>query len=71
MTAISRELAICMCFYDDYTQDNVEKYVELMAKLGEDVEICYNIHPTQPVIVHKERIRREPTKYHLYPATLH
>ncbi|ORE19607.1 hypothetical protein BCV71DRAFT_177318 [Rhizopus microsporus] len=64
---ISRKLAICVFYYVEYTDENVEKYMEEMKKLG-DVEICYNIDPKQPVIVTKERICKLPNSYHLYPA---
>ncbi|KAI7897741.1 uncharacterized protein BX663DRAFT_444490 [Cokeromyces recurvatus] len=58
-----------MFHYVDYTEENVKKCVEGMKKFG-DVEICYNIDPKQPVIVTKERIRKLPNSYHLYPAIL-
>lgn len=60
---------MCMYYYAEYTEENVKKYTEEMKRLG-DVEICYNIDPKQPIIVTKERIRRMPNSYHLYPAIL-
>ncbi|PHZ09027.1 uncharacterized protein RHIMIDRAFT_263765 [Rhizopus microsporus ATCC 52813] len=66
---ISWKLAICMYYYAEYTEENVKKYTEEIKRLG-DVEICYNIDPKQPIIVTKERIRKMPNSYQLYPATL-
>lgn len=66
---LSRELAICMCFYVEYTEENVKECTEAMNRLG-DVEICYNTDPKEPIIVAKERIRRMPNSYHLYPVIL-
>jgi hypothetical protein len=62
---ISRNQAICMLFYVDYTEENLEKCKRKMKNLG-NVEVCYNIKPTEPVLVSIERIREMPQSYHLY-----
>ncbi|KAI8993319.1 hypothetical protein BDB01DRAFT_775896 [Pilobolus umbonatus] len=62
---ISRNLAICMFFYVDYTEENVKKYNNRLEDFG-NVEICYNIEPNQPILVSMERIRNDPESYHLY-----
>lgn len=41
---ISKGLAICMFFYVDYNEENVNKYEKVINNLG-DVEIYYNIDP--------------------------
>lgn len=62
---IARNLAICMFFYVEYTEENVAKYTRRLEEFG-DVDICYNIEPTQPVLVPKQRILNNPEAYHLY-----
>lgn len=62
---ISRNQAICMLFYVDYNKENLEKCKKKMENFG-NIEICYNIKPTEPVLVSIERIRENPQAYHLY-----
>jgi hypothetical protein len=64
---ISRDQAICMFFYVEYTEENAKKYRKWIEDFGA-VEICYNIKPTQPILVSLERIYENPQSYHLYPA---
>jgi hypothetical protein len=66
---LSRDLAICMFFYVEYTKDIIKECKEPM-KVLENVEICYNIDPKQPILVSKESIRRDLQSYHLYPVML-
>lgn len=63
---ISRDLAICMLFYVDYNEENVEKCKKKIKDVG-NVEICYNTRPNEPVLVSIQRIRENPQAYHLYP----
>jgi C4-dicarboxylate transporter len=62
---ITRNQAICMFYYVDYTEENVKKYKKELEDLGK-VEICYNIDPLQPILVTLTRIREDPFSYHRY-----
>ncbi|KAI9355488.1 hypothetical protein BD770DRAFT_323925 [Pilaira anomala] len=54
-----------MLFYVDYTDENVKKCKKKLENFG-NIEVCYNINPTDPVLVSIERIREKPQSYHLY-----
>lgn len=54
-----------MLFYVDYTEENLRKCKRKMKDFG-NVEVCYNIKPTEPVLVSIERIHEKPQLYHLY-----
>jgi hypothetical protein len=66
---ISKDQAMCMFFYVEYTEENVIKYKKVLEDFG-DVEICYNVDPKQPVLVNVRRIHERPLLYRLYPANL-
>ncbi|KAG0182941.1 hypothetical protein DFQ29_001085 [Apophysomyces sp. BC1021] len=57
--AITREQAICMFYYVDFTEENVLKYTQKIDDLNE-IEICYNTNPRQPVLATKQRILGDP-----------
>jgi hypothetical protein len=40
-----------MFFYVEYTEENVKKCKKRIKDFGDDFELCYNITPTQPVLV--------------------
>jgi hypothetical protein len=62
---ITRDAALCMYFYEEYTDDNVKKCKELIEKWG-NVEICYNTSPKEPIVVLKHRIIGDPYTYRKY-----
>ncbi|KAI8326788.1 hypothetical protein BD560DRAFT_361671, partial [Blakeslea trispora] len=62
---ITRNQAICMLFYVDYSEENAMKCEKRIKDLG-DFEICYNVDPKQPVLVSKQRIRGDPLTYRTY-----
>lgn len=62
---ISRDQAICMFFYVEHTKENVKKYKTLIEDF-DNIEICYNIKPTQPILVSLNRIYEDPQSFHLY-----
>lgn len=62
---ILRDRIICMFFYVEYTEENVKKYRKRIEDFG-NVEICYNIKPTQPILVSLIRIYENPQFFHLY-----
>ncbi|KAI8968265.1 hypothetical protein BDF20DRAFT_839387 [Mycotypha africana] len=62
---ITRNQAICMLFYVDYSEENVKKCEKKIEDLG-DFEICYNADPKQPILVSKQRIRGDPFTYRTY-----
>lgn len=64
---IPRDLAICMFFYVEYTEENVKKYKKRIEDLNV-VKICYNTSPNQPILVSLERIYENPHSYHKYPT---
>lgn len=66
---ISRDQAICMFFYVEYTEGNVKKYKRRIEDFNA-VEICYNINPNQPILVSLERIYENPHSYHLYSTNI-
>ncbi|KAG0174999.1 hypothetical protein DFQ30_001474 [Apophysomyces sp. BC1015] len=60
--AITREQAICMFYYVDFTEENVLKYTQKIDDLNE-IEICYNTNPRQPVLATKQRILGDPVTW--------
>ncbi|KAI9017929.1 hypothetical protein CLU79DRAFT_762270 [Phycomyces nitens] len=62
---ITRNQAICMLFYVDYSVENAKKYEKKIEDLG-DFEICYNVDPKQPILVSIQRIRGDPITYRTY-----
>lgn len=69
-TTITREQALCMLFYVDFTENNVKKYSQMLENSG-NLEICYNVDPRQPILVSSARIREDPLTYRKYPAVIH
>lgn len=62
---IAREQAICIFFCHKYTESNVKKLLKRMETF-EDVDICYDNDPLQPVLLCNEKINSEPLKYKRY-----
>ncbi|PHZ07179.1 uncharacterized protein RHIMIDRAFT_316939 [Rhizopus microsporus ATCC 52813] len=62
---ITRNQAICMLFYVDYSVENAKKCEKKIEDLG-DFEICYNVDPKQPILVSIQRIRGDPLTYRTY-----
>lgn len=62
---ITREQALCMYIYVEYTDENAKKCKERIEKWG-DVEICYNTYPNEPVVVSNTRIVGDPFTYRKY-----
>ncbi|KAG1076605.1 hypothetical protein G6F42_025416 [Rhizopus arrhizus] len=62
---VTKNQAICMFFYVDYTDENVTNYKKKIDEF-EDVEICYNVDERQPILVSKQRIRGDPITYRKY-----
>lgn len=60
---ITRDMAICMFFYVEYTEQNVQKYKQLIQ---EKADICYNVRINEPILAPLKRIQEQPEKYHLY-----
>ncbi|KAI7900346.1 uncharacterized protein BX663DRAFT_439736 [Cokeromyces recurvatus] len=54
-----------MFFFVKYTKENVEKYRKRIKDF-DGIEICYNLKPTQPILVLIIRIYENPQSYHLY-----
>jgi hypothetical protein len=64
-TDISRDQALCMLFYVEFTEENLTKYKKKLEDFGE-IEICYNVDPKQPILVSKARILGDPFTYRKY-----
>jgi hypothetical protein len=64
---IKREKAICIFFFQDYTEFNVEK-LEETGKF-EDVDICYDEDPLIPILLCNKRIDSNPQKYKKYNSS--
>ena len=62
---IGREQAICIFFCHKYTESNVEKLLKRMERF-EDVDICYEKNPLQPMLLCNDRIDSEPLKCKRY-----
>ncbi|KAI9020182.1 hypothetical protein CLU79DRAFT_756057 [Phycomyces nitens] len=67
MVTISREQAICMFYSEPYNESNVVKLSKLIENL-DDIEICYSVDPTEPMLLCQTRINQNPLKYQQYPA---
>ncbi|KAI9283337.1 hypothetical protein BY458DRAFT_543609 [Sporodiniella umbellata] len=67
--SITRDEAICIYFYVDFTNENVQKYQKKFEKFKE-VEICWNLSEKEPVVVSKKRIRGDPHGYRTYPQII-
>ena len=65
----SREQAICIFFCHKYTEANVEKLLKRMESF-EDVEVCYDKNPLQPMLLCNKRIDSEPLMYKRYNTSL-
>lgn len=65
---ITRDQAICMFFYVNFTEENVKRCKKKLEELGE-AEICWNADRRQPVVVHKLRIKGDPFTYKKYLDT--
>ncbi|KAI8365232.1 uncharacterized protein BYT42DRAFT_589267 [Radiomyces spectabilis] len=63
---ITRDQAICMLFYVEYTEENVYKYKKRLEEV-EGFEVCYNVDQTQPILAPTARIYGDPISYHRYP----
>ncbi|KAI9487111.1 MAG: hypothetical protein EXX96DRAFT_551861 [Benjaminiella poitrasii] len=59
---LTKNQAICMFFYVDYTEENVKIYKKKIEEF-EDSELCWNIREGEPVMVMKNRIRGDPLNY--------
>lgn len=57
-----------MFFYEEHTEDNIKKCKDRLDQWG-DVEICYNMHPTQPIVVLKQTILGNPFAFKRYAET--
>ena len=62
---ITRNQAICMLFYVDYSEENAKKCEKKIENIG-DFDICYNVDPKHPVLVSRQRIRGDPLTYRTY-----
>jgi hypothetical protein len=62
---ITKEQAICIFFCHEYTEPNVKKLLKRMESF-EDVDICYDKDPLQPILLCNERIDSEPLNYKRY-----
>ncbi|KAI8365233.1 uncharacterized protein BYT42DRAFT_649161 [Radiomyces spectabilis] len=62
---ITRDQAICMLFYVEYTDENLRKYKERLDELKE-FELCYNVDPKEPILVSKLRVYGNPLIYRKY-----
>lgn len=62
---ITRDVALCMYFYEEYTNENVKKCKERIEKWSE-AEICYNTSLKEPIVVLKQRIIGDPFTYRKY-----
>ncbi|KAI8074244.1 uncharacterized protein B0P05DRAFT_547850 [Gilbertella persicaria] len=62
---IAREQAICIFFCHKHTESNVKKLLKRMESF-EDVDICYDKNPLQPILLYNERIDCEPLRYKRY-----
>lgn len=62
---ITRDAALCMYFYEEHTNENIQKCKERIEKWG-NVEICYNTSPKEPIVVLKQRILGDPYTYRRY-----
>ncbi|KAI9477915.1 MAG: hypothetical protein EXX96DRAFT_483719 [Benjaminiella poitrasii] len=51
-----------MFFYVEHTKENVKKYRTLIEDF-DNIEICYNIKPTQPILVSLNRIYEDPQSF--------
>ncbi|KAL1929731.1 hypothetical protein VTP01DRAFT_1869 [Rhizomucor pusillus] len=65
---ITRDQAICMFFYVDFTEENVKRCKKKLEELGE-AEICWNTDPRQPIVVSLARIREDPFTYRRYETS--
>ncbi|KAI8889955.1 hypothetical protein K501DRAFT_290645 [Backusella circina FSU 941] len=63
---LTKNQAICMFFYVDYTEENVKIYKKKIEEF-EDSELCWNIREQEPILVMKHRIRGDPLTYQKYP----
>ncbi|KAI7851507.1 hypothetical protein BDC45DRAFT_571992 [Circinella umbellata] len=62
---ITRDQALCMFLYKEFTTDNV-KYCKERIKSWEDVDICYNTYLNEPIVVPNLRILGDPFTYKKY-----
>jgi succinylglutamate desuccinylase len=62
---ITRDAALCMYFYEEHTNENIQKCKERIEKWG-NVEICYNTSPKEPIVVLKQRILGDSYTYRRY-----
>lgn len=63
---ITKNRAICMFFYVEYTKENIEKYAAQIDSL-DNVDICWEENESMPILVSKIRIFGFPLKYKTYP----
>ncbi|KAG2198835.1 hypothetical protein INT47_000751 [Mucor saturninus] len=64
--SVTRNQAICILFYADYTPENVEKYTAQINQM-ENCDICWTVNEREPVVVSNLRILGGATLYHRYP----
>ena len=64
MNNITRDMALCMFYYLEFTPANIEICKKRLKEAA--CEICYNVTPNQPVLVSHQRILWDPLTYHRY-----
>ncbi|KAI7872172.1 hypothetical protein BDF14DRAFT_735621 [Spinellus fusiger] len=69
MVIISREQAVCMFYCEPYNESNVVKFSKLIDDIN-NVEICYSVDPTEPMLISLKSLYANPFKYHQYLAFL-
>ncbi|KAI8997478.1 hypothetical protein BDB01DRAFT_714128 [Pilobolus umbonatus] len=62
---ICREQAICIFYCKEFTEENVAICSKKIEDIG-DVDICYLVDPTDPVLVLDIRVNTLPFKFHRY-----
>lgn len=61
---ITKDQAICMFYYAEYTPENVTKYRHLLE--SQNYEICFNTNECEPILVMKKRMLGNPVTYLKY-----
>lgn len=60
----TKNQAICMFYYVEYTPENVTKYRNIFE--SQNYEICFNTNEYEPVLVMKQRMLENPLTYRKY-----
>ncbi|ORE00700.1 hypothetical protein BCV72DRAFT_107470 [Rhizopus microsporus var. microsporus] len=61
---ITKDQAICMFYYVEYTHENVTKYRNMLE--SQNYEICFNTNECEPILVMKQRMLGNPVTYCKY-----